>query len=97
VAIAVVFGVLWWQGQVTRLADYCRETWVELQKCTWPTVDELKGSTALIAIMVAMMGLYIYFVDYVCDKTFRFPIVQALLLVGGLAAFAAYKKASSRQ
>lgn len=69
-AIAVVFGILWWQGQIKRLASYCQETWVELQKCTWPTWDELKGSTALIVIMIGMLGVFIVVIDLILAKLF---------------------------
>ena len=65
VVVLAVFGYLWWQGQIKRLAVYCQETWVELQKCAWPSMDELKGSTALIMVMVGMLGIYIYVIDTV--------------------------------
>lgn len=67
-AIALVFGILWWQGQIKRLAGYCQETWVELQKCTWPTWDELKGSTALIMIMIGLLGGFIVLIDVVLTQ-----------------------------
>lgn len=70
VAIAVVFGILWWQGQIKRLAGYCQETWVELQKCTWPTWDELKGSTALIMIMITLLGGFIVVIDLILNLVF---------------------------
>jgi len=70
VAIGVVFGILWWQGQIKRLAGYCQETWVELQKCTWPTWDELKGSTALIIVMIALLGGFVVVIDLVLASIF---------------------------
>ena len=69
VVIVALFGYLWWQGQITRLAGYCRETWVELQKCAWPSREELKGQTALIIIMVLLLGAYIYVLDRVLSHT----------------------------
>ena len=63
--IGVIFAYLWWQGQVKRLAAYCQETWVELQKCAWPTWDELKGSTMVIAISIALLGGFVYAVDQI--------------------------------
>ena len=44
VIAGAVFGFLWWQGQLQRLATYVQQTREELKKCTWPTWDELKGS-----------------------------------------------------
>ncbi len=70
VVIGAVFGYLWWQGQVQRLAVYVQETREELKKCTWPTRDELKGSTLLIMIMVAMLGIFVVVVDTVLFKLF---------------------------
>ena len=68
--IAAVFGYLWWQGQIKRLAGYCQETYVELQKCTWPTWDELKGSTGLIIIMIGLLGGFIVVVDLILAQVF---------------------------
>ena len=65
VVIGAIFGYLWWQGQVKRFASYCQETWVELHKCSWPTWDELKGSTLVIAISIALLGAFVYAVDKV--------------------------------
>ena len=70
VIIGAVFGYLWWQGQVQRLAVYVQETREELKKCTWPTRDELKGSTLLIMIMVAMLGIFVVVVDTFLFKLF---------------------------
>jgi preprotein translocase SecE subunit len=68
--IAAVFGYLWWQGQIKRLAGYCQETWVELQKCAWPTWEELKGSTALIMVMIVLLGGFIVITDVILTKVF---------------------------
>ena len=70
VVVGVVFGYLWWQGQIKRLAGYCQETMVELQKCTWPTWDELKGSTALIIIMIVLLGAFIVLIDTILAQVF---------------------------
>jgi preprotein translocase subunit SecE len=65
VVIGSVFAYLWWQGQIRRFATYIQETREELKKCTWPTWDELKGSTVLIAITIALMGGFVRVVDMV--------------------------------
>jgi preprotein translocase subunit SecE len=61
--IGIVFGYLWWQGQVRQLATYVQETREELKKCSWPTWVELKGSTALIMVSIALMGAFTEVVD----------------------------------
>ncbi|MBU6410796.1 MAG: preprotein translocase subunit SecE [Verrucomicrobia bacterium] len=71
VAAAVVFGILWWQGQVRRLAIYVQETREELKKCAWPTWTELKGSTTVIVITIALLGLLTYAADLVFTVVFQ--------------------------
>jgi len=41
-----------------------------LQKCTWPTWDELKGSTGLIIIMIGLLGGFIVVVDLILAQVF---------------------------
>jgi preprotein translocase subunit SecE len=61
--VGVVFGLLWWQGQLQRITVYVQETREELKKCSWPTWEELKGSTLLIAIAIVLMGVFTYVID----------------------------------
>jgi preprotein translocase subunit SecE len=64
-AIAVTFAVLWYSGKLVRLRNYILETREELRKCTWPSRDELKGSTVLVFISVILLGLYTVGIDQV--------------------------------
>ena len=61
--IGAIFAYLWWQGQIRRLANYVQETWAELEKCAWPSWAELKGSTALIMVSIALLGAFTMVVD----------------------------------
>lgn len=61
--VGAIFAYLWWQGQVRQLATYVQETREELKKCSWPTWVELKGSTALIMISIALLGAFTEVVD----------------------------------
>lgn len=65
VAVAVVFGVLWRTGQLLRLTNYVQETKEELKKCTWPSRDELKGSTLVVLFSILGLGLFTVVVDFV--------------------------------
>ena len=65
IVIGSVFAYLWWQGQIRRFATYIQETREELKKCTWPTWEELKGSTVLITVTIALMGAFTVVVDRV--------------------------------
>jgi len=66
--ILAVFVFLWWRGYLKRLAAYVAETREELKKCTWPTWDELKGSTVLVAVSILVLGLFTVVVDFIAMK-----------------------------
>ena len=68
--IGSVFGYLWWQGQIQRLAVYVQETREELKKCSWPTWLELRGSTVLIIVTVLLLGVFVVAVDTILFKIF---------------------------
>ncbi len=65
VAVAVIFGVLWRTGQLLRLSTYIAETREELKKCTWPSWDELKGSTLVVLFSIVLLGVFTVGVDFV--------------------------------
>jgi len=65
VVIGSVFAYLWWQGQIRRFATYIQETREELKKCTWPTWEELKGSTVLIAVTIVLLGAFVWVCDHI--------------------------------
>ena len=68
--IAVIFGILWWRGQLKRFATYWQGTQEELKKCTWPTWEELKGSTVLVSISILALGLLTFVVDQILFAVF---------------------------
>ena len=70
--VGVVFAFLWWKGYLVRLSNYVQSTKEELRKCTWPTWDELKGSTALIAVSIVALGVFTMVVDYIFVNVVHF-------------------------
>ena len=70
--LAALFGYLWWKGHIARLAVYVQETWHELKpgRCSWPTWNELKGSTVLIAVTIVLLGAFISVLDFFFNKFF---------------------------
>jgi preprotein translocase subunit SecE len=62
---AIVFGVLWRKGQFQRVTTYIQETREELRKCTWPSWDELKGSTVVVMITIVLLGAFTVGVDFI--------------------------------
>lgn len=63
--IGGLFAFLWWRGHLNRLRDYVAATREELNKCTWPTRDELKGSTVLVAVSILLLGVFTMAVDWI--------------------------------
>ena len=63
----MLFGIAWRMGHLVRLRDYILETREELKKCTWPTWDELKGSTALVVVSIILLGGFTVVVDFVAN------------------------------
>ena len=63
--LAGAFAFAWRKGYLLRLTAYVQETQEELKKCTWPSVDELKGSTVVVMVVIALMGLFTVIVDFV--------------------------------
>ena len=64
VVALVIFTILWRQGALLRLSNYWRETMEELHKCSWPTWEELTGSTAVVIVSVGILGGFTVGVDY---------------------------------
>ena len=67
-AILVVFAFLWRKGYLLRLSNYVQETREELKKCTWPSWDELKGSTVVVMISILILGLFTVAIDFAILK-----------------------------
>ncbi len=63
--IGAAFAFAWYRGYLVRLANYVAQTREELRKCNWPTWEELKGSTVVVTISIALLGLFCYAVDTV--------------------------------
>ena len=62
--IVVLFGFLWFTGNLAKLRNYILETREELRKCTWPSREELKGSTLVVLFSIAALSVFTVIVDY---------------------------------
>ncbi len=69
-----IFVWLWRQGAFLKLSGYWDATWEELHKCTWPTWDELFGSTVVVLIAVALLGGFTMGVDFVVATVVKFLV-----------------------
>lgn len=71
VIIGGTFGYLWYKGHLLKLSTYVKETREELRKCSWPSLEELKGSTVVVMISIALLGLLTVGADLVILKLVR--------------------------
>ncbi len=74
VIVGGVFAWLWRGGYLARFANYVAQTREELRKCTWPTLEELKGSTVVVAISIVLLGAFTVGVDFVFAMLVRWII-----------------------
>jgi len=70
VVIGAVFAFCWRKGYLLQLTNYVQATREELHKCTWPTWDELKGSTVVVAISIFILGGFVVLVDQLFFRLF---------------------------
>jgi preprotein translocase subunit SecE len=69
--VGAVFAFLWRKGYLLRMSNYVIETREELKKCTWPSVDELKGSTVVVMITLAILGAFTVGIDFIVSQLIR--------------------------
>jgi preprotein translocase subunit SecE len=70
--VGIIFVVLWRKGYLLQLTNYVQQTREELRKCTWPTWDELKGSTVVVTISIVLLGGFVVLIDQVFFRLFMF-------------------------
>ena len=58
-------------GYFLKISAYWAEMMEEMRKCTWPTWDELLGSTVLTTVSVAIIGGFTVGVDYICSNIIK--------------------------
>jgi preprotein translocase subunit SecE len=71
VAAMVVFVLALRAGYFLKISAYWAEMMEEMRKCTWPTWDELLGSTVLTTVSVAIIGGFTVGVDYICSNIIK--------------------------
>lgn len=69
--IAGIFGFLWTKGYLIRIRNYVDETQEELKKCSWPSRDELKGSTVVVMVTILILGAFTVAVDWFLSNIMR--------------------------
>lgn len=54
-----------------RLTQYLKETSQEMKRVSWPTWAELKESTVVVIVTVAVLTFFVFVVDKVLDFTVK--------------------------
>ncbi|MCB7128732.1 MAG: preprotein translocase subunit SecE, partial [Candidatus Brocadiales bacterium] len=54
-----------------KTVEFLIDTQGELQKVSWPTKDELVGSTGVVIILLVILGVYIFSVDWVITRIMK--------------------------
>jgi preprotein translocase subunit SecE len=62
--VGAVFVLLVRAGAFLKVSAYWAETMQELKKCTWPTWDELVGSTAVVIVASVLVGGFTVGIDF---------------------------------
>jgi preprotein translocase subunit SecE len=76
--VGAVFLYLWRRGYLLRISNYVAETREELKKCTWPTREELKGSTVVVMVTLAILAAFTVGVDFVTSQ-----LLSVILRIAG--------------
>jgi preprotein translocase SecE subunit len=69
--IAGIFAFLWAKGYLVRMRNYVDETQEELKKCSWPSREELKGSTVVVMVTITLLGFFTVGVDWILSSLMR--------------------------
>jgi preprotein translocase subunit SecE len=69
--IGGAFAFAWRKGYLAKVADYVRETREELRKCTWPSIEELKGSTVVVMVAMGLLAVFTVGADFVLSQLLR--------------------------
>jgi len=65
-------------GWLDRIRVFFLQTREELLKCSWPTREELRGSTWMVLVAVGMLGLFTFMADLLLGGV----VIQNWLLKG---------------
>jgi preprotein translocase subunit SecE len=74
VVVMALFVLALRAGYFLKISAYWAEMMEEMRKCTWPTWEELLGSTVLVTVATAMIGGFTVGVDWVCSNLIKFII-----------------------
>jgi preprotein translocase subunit SecE len=53
---------------ISKLKTFISDVDFEMNKVSWPTWDELRGSTYVVITLTLILGLYLFFADLLLSK-----------------------------
>jgi preprotein translocase subunit SecE len=53
---------------IRKLKTFISDVDFEMNKVSWPTWDELRGSTYVVITLTLILGLYLFFADLLLSK-----------------------------
>ena len=53
---------------MSKIFSYFSGVKLEMKKVSWPTWDELRGSTYVVITLTIILGLYLFFADLLLSK-----------------------------
>jgi preprotein translocase subunit SecE len=54
-----------------KIQNYIKDVIQEMKKVTWPSQDELKGSTMVVIVFAIVMGVFVAGVDFILSMGVR--------------------------
>ncbi len=72
----------------TKPAEFVREVRSELKKVNWPTREEVRRYSIIVAVALVIFTFFVFALDYLFERAFRFisdPAAEAMV-VGVLGA-----------
>jgi len=71
VVLALLVGAGLYLLNRPRVADFLIETQSELDKVSWPTKQQVLGSTGAVLLLVLLVAVYLFGLDWAVDRVFR--------------------------
>jgi preprotein translocase subunit SecE len=54
-----------------KIINYFNDVVREMKKVTWPTKEELKGSTQLVIVTCLILAVFVYIIDQILNNLFK--------------------------
>ena len=59
---------------IKRIRAFLQGVEFEMKKVSWPTIDELRGSTGVVLVLSLLLVIFLFFVDYGLSQIVAFVL-----------------------